>query len=564
MRSGQCDFSSKETKMAIGQMIRNLGKRGLGKGTVKIESYYPPTQDVAIGLPKHVESLCPECGKIIPAEILERDGKVVMEKTCPRHGFIKDVVYGDAELYKKAERWTYEDGDGILNPQVTGAKVCPEDCGICDLHISHAAMVNIDLTNRCNLRCPICFANANVQGYVYEPTYEQVVEMLKMVRSLKPVSPSAVQFSGGEPTIHPRFLDIVRAARSMGFSHIQIASNGIRIAKSPEFAKQCREAGLYTVYLQFDGTSDEVYKKTRGLSGLWDLKVKAVENARAADLRIVFVPTIIKSINDDQVGNILKFAVDHSDIISGISYQPVAFTGRISTEARERQRYTLSDLAHDLENQTGYIKAMEDWYPLSVTSPFSKLLSAIWKYEVMKITSHADCGIGTYIFVNTKTKRVIPITRLIDIEGFTMDLNKLVKQKIANIRSLTALSAQHLLKKHFRQEEAKDGISPQVCLELFQGVVDKEAQRRVDLIYNWNMLLIGGMHFQDSYNYNIDRVKRCAIHYAAPDGRMYPFCSYNSGPVFREKIERRFSVSLEEWRRTHRRQEEADYNLIQG
>jgi len=547
--------------MAIGDLIRNIRERASGTRPAQAEPYYPPTQNVPIGLPKEVQSLCPECGRLIPAKILEKDGKVIMEKTCPNHGFVQDLVYSNAELYKKAERWTYEDGDGILNPQVTGAKVCPEDCGLCDLHVSQAAMVNLDLTNRCNLRCPICFANANVQGYVYEPSYEQVVEMLTVIRNVKPVFPPAVQFSGGEPTIHPRFLDILKAARSMGFTHLQIATNGIRLAKDLEFAKKAREAGLYTAYLQFDGTGDDVYQKTRGLSGLWELKLQAVENAGKAGLRIVLVPTIIKTINDDQVGNILQFAIDHSDVISGISYQPVAFTGRISTEERERQRYTLSDLAQDLERQTGYLKALEDWYPLSVTSPFSKLLSAIWKYEVMKITSHADCGIGSYIFVHSETKSVTPITQLIDIEGFTMDLNKLVKQKISHIRSLTALSAQHLLKKHFRPEEARDGITPEICLELFQGVVDKEAQRRVDLIYNWNMLFVGGMHFQDSYNYNVDRVKRCAIHYAAPNGRLYPFCTYNSGPVYREKIERQFSIPLEEWRKRHRDMEEADYFL---
>lgn len=545
--------------MAIGELIRNLRDRTIRTGLGKLESYYPPTQNVPISLPKRVESLCPECRKVIPAEILEKAGKVVMEKTCPEHGFVRDLVYSDAELYKKVERWTYEDGDGILNPQVTGAKVCPDDCGICDRHISHAALANLDLTNRCNLRCPICFANANVQGYVYEPTYDQVVEMLKMLRNVKPVFPPAVQFSGGEPTIHPRFLDILKAARSMGFSHLQIASNGIRIAKDLEFAKQCKEAGLYTVYLQFDGTGDAVYQKTRGLSGLWELKAKAVENARKAGLRVVLVPTIIKTINDHQVGNILQFAIDNADVISGISYQPVAFTGRISTEDRERQRYTLSDLAQDIEQQTGHLKAMEDWYPLSVTSPFSKLLSAIWRYEVMKVTSHADCGIGSYLFVNSQTGSIIPITKLIDIEGFTMDLNNLVKRKISHIRSLTALSAQNLLKKHFREEEAKDGMTPEVCLELFQGVVDKEAQKRIDLIYNWHMMIVGGMHFQDSYNYNVDRVKRCAIHYAAPNGRIYPFCTYNSGPGFREKIERQFSIPLEEWRQRHREMEEADY-----
>jgi len=549
-----------EAEMAIGDLIRGLGRRGTGKER-KLEPYYPPHQDVPIGLPKKIDSLCPECLKVIPATMLEKDGRVYMEKNCPEHGFVRDLVYSDAELYKKAERWTYEDGEGVLNPQIKGAKTCPTDCGLCDLHLSHAALANVDLTNRCNLRCPICFANANVQGYVYEPTYEQVVEMLGTVRNIKPVFPPAVQFSGGEPTIHPRFLDILRAARSMGFSHLQIASNGIRMAKDPEFAKQAKEAGLYTMYLQFDGVGDEVYKKTRGMSGLWALKQQAVENARKADLRIVLVPTIIKTINDDQVGKIVQYVIDNSDVMSGISFQPVSFTGRISREERERQRYTLSDLAHDIEDQTGYLKAREDWYPLSVTSPFSKLLSAIWKHEAMKITSHADCGIGSYLFVNNKTKSVTPITKLIDIEGFTMDLNKLVKQKIANIRSLTAISAQHLLKKHFRMGEAKDGMTPQICLELFQGVVDKEAQQRVDIIYDWNMLLLGGMHFQDSYNYNVDRVKRCCIHYAAPNGRIYPFCTYNSGPIFREKIEREFSVPLEEWRRRNRGLEEADYFL---
>ena len=124
--------------MAIGDLIRGLRKRASLKDMGKVEPYYPPTQNVPIGLPKEVESLCPECGKIIRANILERDGKVFMEKTCPEHGLRRDLVYSDAELYKKCERWTYEDGDGILNPQITGAKICPDDCGLCDLHISPA------------------------------------------------------------------------------------------------------------------------------------------------------------------------------------------------------------------------------------------------------------------------------------------------------------------------------------------------------------------------------------------------------------------------------------------
>ncbi len=226
--------------MAIGELIRGLKKKAGIKDAVGVEPYYPPTQSVPIGLPKKVDSLCPECGKIISATILERDGKVLMEKNCPEHGFIRDLVYSDAELYKKCERWTYEDGDGILNPQVTGAKVCPDDCGLCDLHVSPPVLANLDLTNRCNLRCPICFANANVQGYVYEPTYEQVVEMLTRVRNLRPVFPPGRPVFRGRADDSSALPGHPQGGRSMGFSHLQIATNGIRIAKDPEFAQACQ------------------------------------------------------------------------------------------------------------------------------------------------------------------------------------------------------------------------------------------------------------------------------------------------------------------------------------
>src|SRR5512136_3069001 len=141
---------------------------------------------VPTGLPKKTDSLCPDCLMIIPATIKEEKGKVVMEKTCPKHGAFKDTVWSDAEMYLRAEKWA-KDGVGVINPAIPNAKLCPFDCGLCDLHLSHTGLANVDLTNRCNLKCPICFANANSAGYVFEPDFDTVVKMLKLLRSERPV-----------------------------------------------------------------------------------------------------------------------------------------------------------------------------------------------------------------------------------------------------------------------------------------------------------------------------------------------------------------------------------------
>ena len=193
-----------------------------------------PIQPLQKGLPKTTQSLCPECGgtKTIPARIFEENGKVMMEKTCPEHGEFKDIVYGDVKLYLKMEEWEFGDMPGHSNPAyVEGAEAnCPEDCGMCSLHTSHAALANVDLTNRCNLTCPVCFANANAAGYLYEPTVAEVKVMLQALRDTRPIDSRVVQFSGGEPTIHPNFLEIVALAKELGFSHVQAATTGIMMA----------------------------------------------------------------------------------------------------------------------------------------------------------------------------------------------------------------------------------------------------------------------------------------------------------------------------------------------
>ena len=179
-----------------------------------------PIQPLQKGLPKTTTSLCPDCETVnkIEARIFEENGRVMMEKTCPEHGEFKDCISSDVKLYLKMEQWEFGDNIGFSNPaNDKGAEAsCPEDCGICSLHTSHSALANVDLTNRCNLTCPVCFANANAAGYLYEPDLDQVRTMLMALRNERPVDGRVVQFSGGEPTLHPKFFEILEMAREIG------------------------------------------------------------------------------------------------------------------------------------------------------------------------------------------------------------------------------------------------------------------------------------------------------------------------------------------------------------
>ncbi len=534
---------------------RGASSDGVSKGlrpdfkVIQPETTYTgsPITPLQKGLPKTTRSLCPECTTVIDAVIREDNGKVVMEKRCAEHGEFRDIVYSDAKLYLKMEEWVFGDNRGLKNPAVLDAKNCPDDCGLCSMHTSHTGLANLDLTNRCNLTCPVCFANANVAGYVYEPDLEHIRTMLTALRGEQPVPGRVVQFSGGEPTIHPRWLDALRLAKEMGFSHIQAASNGIKFADL-EFARQSKEAGLQTIYLQFDGVCDDVYKRTRGQS-LYETKLQAIDNIRQAGMKIIFVPTIVKGLNDHQVGDILRLAIENIDVVSGISYQPVAFTGRINRRELEAKRFTLADLAHSVADQTGICDVYADWFPLSCVTPFSKLISALKGEENVTLSCHPHCSMGTYLFVDDQTKTAIPVTRFIDIPALLQDMDEISrKTKKSVFKVFTGVSAWNSLRKHFKAEFAPPGLTFNKFLQTLQGFTDKKFGREgMDGTFTYRTLMVAGMHFMDSYNYDVERVKRCVIHYAAPNGLLYPFCAYNSGPVFRDKIERQYSVSLESY-----------------
>ena len=500
-------------------------------------------------LPRTVETLCPECRTMILGRYYVRDNIVWIEKTCPEHGYFRDKINTDVALYLKSTQQAYQDERGVFEPQVRDGEHCPSDCGLCNQHHSTSCLAQIDLTNRCNLNCPVCFASANSAGHVSEPTFEMTVELLQALRDQHPYPATAIQFTGGEPTIHPEFHRIVKKANQMGFSHVQIATNGIRMADR-EFAERAAEAGLHTLYLQFDGLDDAIYKEVRG-EALLEKKMACIENCRQFDIKICLVPTIINNFNSNQVGDIFRFAVQNADVISAISYQPVAITGRISEEKRMEMRYTLGDLAHDLADASG-ADVQRDMFPLSVISPLPRLMQALDGKPKIRPSCHTDCAFGTYFFI-TPDKEAVPIPRLFDIAKLFGGMNELAckitgKRDGGGATRLELLQMLWTFTKSYRWRNFDRRINPLTFIHTLRGMTNKEYGRGKKGKGTFRTLMAAGMHFMDRYNYDTERIKRCVILYSTVDG-IYPFCTINGGPEYRPLIEKMHARTFEQYAR---------------
>lgn len=506
-------------------------------------------------LPREVESLCPECLNVIAGTLYEQDGAVLMRKTCVTHGLWRELISSDATFFRLMIQRDMGITRGVSNPVSAEGASCPQGCGICPDHMAAPIMMNIDLTNRCNLRCPICFANAGTRGKVMELSLDQIRCMLDFTYRIHSVQPSCLQYTGGEPTIHPAFLAALGEAKKRGFTQIQVATNGLKFADDPEFAAQASEAGLNVAYLQFDGLSDDVYRRTRG-QPLLDSKLAALGNLRAAGVRVVLVPTIARGVNDHQIGEIARFAIRNTDKIAGVSWQPVAFTGRLNYEERLAQRFTVADLAREMQTQTGAVDMYRDWYPFGFVDPFARLIEAAGGSPGLTLSCNPICGIGTYLIVDSQTHAVSPIPAFVDVEPL-MQAMQSTANRLNHAGFLGRLGvARQLrrLKRFYHEDTAPVGWSFEQFTDFMMGFADfrrkygdNEARVKACSGSRCRPILMASMHFQDAYNYQLDRVRRCVIHYAAPDGRCYPFCSYHSGPCHRERVERQFAVPLDEY-----------------
>ena len=486
-------------------------------------------------------STCPHCYALVTAVLYEKEGKVYERKVCPEHGEFEELYFGDYTTYERFRKWQ-RDGKGIWTPNVPLTALCPYNCGLCPRHKSHTALLNIAVTNRCELRCWYCFFYAVKAGYVYEPSLNHIRFMLREARKMLPYPAIAVQITGGEPLLRDDIVDIVRIAREEGYHHIQVNTEGIRLAFDPDIAVKLREAGTNVVYMSFDGVTPYTNPKNH-----WEIPY-ALDNLRRAKLGAVLVPTMIKGYNLHEVGAIIRFGVKHADIVRGVNMQPVSIVGRVPKKERDKLRVTIPDVLLEIEKQTDGQIRREDWYPVPTVVPISRFVEALRGKPQFELTTHFACGAATYLFWDDDGE-LIPITRFVDVDGVMQLLDK-AAEEIASGRNkyIVTLGVLTKLGRYVDTSKApKRFRSKRKFLSYIFNILVKHDYSSLGE-FHYQTLFLGMMHFQDPYNYDVSRVQRCDVHYVMPDGRIVPFCTFNVFPeLYRDRAQKFFSYEIEEW-----------------
>ena len=541
-----------------------------------------------LGWPRTTDSLCPDCvreardliinGKKdwtdlvhekvgeIKAQIIERDGQVWMVKECAIHGKYEDLMAVDAKFLE----WIEKNFPGRDIPAHNDEGLHRH--GSSTVRHGRGSVLTVDLTNRCNMMCDPCFMDANQVGYVHELSWEEIQEILENATKIKPRRQMSVQFSGGEPTMHPRFIDAVRYARKVGYNSVQAATNGIEFAKSKEFCKAAFEAGMRYAYLQFDGIGNDA-NSHRQVGNLFDVKLRAIENMHEAGIEIVLVTTIVNNVNNDQVGPIVKFAMENPKKISFVSFQPVSFTGRdeeITPERRIRQRYTLSHLAKDVSSQVGKVEPTRDWFPISFISTFAGFSDLVHgpdsQWGSLSCGCHPNCGVGTALMINKETKEWAPVPRFLNAQQLTKDVAAItdaargktfsnfmmamaVLKNYSPFQGPPSLRLKDLWKK-FDKTYALSGNADKKYGKVSGDRTFEDAMKRRKED-PWNFLFIAGMWFQDLFNYDFRRTEMCIIPYATQQGEI-SFCAYNTGVGWRKIIENMHkNATVAQWYKEH-------------
>jgi len=481
------------------------------------------------------ESVCPVCfqeGKIhkIEAQIIEKDGKVYITKKCDTHGLFSDIFFSDVNLYKKWMKYL------VTGPWVPDVKTQVFDYPeLYPEHYSPSLLTNLLITNRCNLRCSYCFMNAGVSGFVYEPTLDQLKDLMIQARHERPMGSTAIQITGGEPTVRDDLIDIITLAKELGFTHVQLNTNGIKLAESVEYCRQIKDAKVNTVYLSFDG----ITRKTN----VWVNQSKqTIKNLRKAGLHVVLVPVVIGGKNLHEVGKLIQFAIDNMDIIRGVNFQPISFAGRakkLDNQKRNQQRVDYVQMMEVIEKEFDGQISRDDFYPVPFVNPISQLIEMLKGKNQVGFTAHPGCGGATYLFVDSG--KPIPITRFIDVERLMSYVSKesKIRGPLKKIR-VTGSFLKHL-NDFVDEDKAPQGFN---IIKLLKDAAMGGSYNSLRGFHH-KSIFIGSMWFQDPFNLNIERLKRCVIHYSTPEG-IIPFCLYN-GLGLGDKIREKYSNSIKEW-----------------
>lgn len=424
-----------------------------------------------MGIIDVTKSICPECKKTIDAKIIIKGKKVYMQKRCDDHGAFHSLISSDKDLYLK-------DCNKVEN--VSG---CCNDCENCGGEKNRTNIAIIDINNVCNLNCPVCINDTKGNSNFPIDKIKWMIEKY----AEKEGKPEILQISGGEPTIHPNFFEIIDFAISKKINLVMINTNGLRIANDIEFVKELSERDVL-VYLQFDGFKKETYQKIRG-KDLSEIKLKAIENIKKHNLRAFLAVTIIKGINNSEIGSIVKLAMDCKNI-EGIDFHSVAYTGRCIKCDDPLDRITMPDIIKSIEVQTNKTFKKEDFFSLPATDP--------------------RCCMLTYAFLRDNDVKVIP--RVVGLDKYKTYFEDTIVHD----------------PKEIVLDVIKGKLSAKEIYKDFYTVVGENFNPLKYRKYRKNILKIMVKPFMDPYTFDIKRAQKCRVHQITSDGKFVPFCVHTN------------------------------------
>ncbi|MHA2168979.1 MAG: radical SAM protein [Candidatus Kariarchaeaceae archaeon] len=444
-------------------------------------------------------SICPECKVTIDAEILVRQNKVYMRKRCKVHGWFEALIFSDYEMYRDFERYN-KPGDIPLEFQTPVSKGCPEDCGLCPEHKQHTCLAIMEITELCNMKCTICFASSEPAKGLHHKSLEDIEQMIATLERSEGEA-NVVMLSGGEPTVHPDFLLILQRMQEARVKKIMINSNGLKFASSPQFCLDVAEIGSnISVYLQFDGFSSQTQEIIRNDPELLEKKLRAIENLRKHDVPINLVMTVKKGVNDNEIGEVVKFLHNTPGIV-GLTIQPFFAEGRFA-DYDPMDHTTMPDVIKAIANQTENMYQASDFFPIPCPYP--------------------HCSAATFSYQDPETQEFITISRLVNVDDYLdffrntiiPDLEEEVLDALQSIFSFSSVPGSH---------EMVEGFCNACGIEFNFNEFQDSLKHYLE-----NLKMITIKPFMNSWDFDVRRIMKCCVHQVTTDSKLIPFCAYNA------------------------------------